>query len=139
MEDVKKIEAILEKRVTNIIEFGKDGNMVVVETVGRFRNLMNLIHKPRVKERYIEEKYIDREGKEQKREIKEIQNIYYPFEESPEFELILSQTQKIILENKEVDTTANNLIKFFDREPQMYQKIQRAIMDNSGDMGFEKK
>lgn len=139
MEDVKKIEAIPERKVTNIIEFGKDGNMVVVETVGRFRNLMNLIHKPRVKERYIEEKYIDREGKEQKREIKEIQNIYYSFEESPEFELILSQTQKIILENKEVDTTANNLIKFFDREPQMYQKIQRAIMDNSGDMGFEKK
>ena len=97
---------------------------------------MNFLHKPTTKKRIIEEAYIDNLGKQQKREIVEIQNIYYPFEETKEFELIQAQTVKIILEEKEVDLTANNLLKFFDREPYTFKKIMDTIEKSYVDMGF---
>lgn len=132
----KKIEPIQENKISNIVEFGKDGNKLIVETVGTFRNLMNFLHKPTTKKRIIEETYTDNSGKQQKREIVEIQNIYYPFEETKEFELIQAQTVKIILEEKEVDLTANNLLKFFDREPYIFKKIMDTIEKSYVDMGF---
>ncbi|MDD7410133.1 hypothetical protein [Fusobacterium gastrosuis] len=132
----KKIEPIQENKISNIVEFGKDGNKLIVETVGTFRNLMNFLHKPTTKKRIIEETYTDNSGKQQKREIVEIQNIYYLFEETKEFELIQAQTVKIILEEKEVDLTANNLLKFFDREPYTFKKIMDTIEKSYVDMGF---
>lgn len=132
----KTINPIPENKISNIVEFGKDGNRLVIETVGSFRNLMNFLHKPMTKKRIIEEAYIDNLGKQQKREIVEIQNIYYPFEETKEFELIQAQTVKIILEEKEVDLTANNLLKFFDREPYTFKKIIDTIEKSYVDMGF---
>lgn len=132
----KTINSIPENKISNIVEFGKDGNKLVIETVGSFRNLMNFLHKPMTKKRIIEEAYIDNLGKQQKREIVEIQNIYYPFEETKEFELIQAQTVKIILEEKEVDLTANNLLKFFDREPYTFKKIMDTIEKSYVDMGF---
>lgn len=132
----KTINPIPENKISNIVEFGKDGNKLVIETVGSFRNLMNFLHKPTTKKRIIEEAYIDNLGKQQKREIVEIQNIYYPFEETKEFELIQAQTVKIILEEKEVDLTANNLLKFFDREPYTFKKIMDTIEKSYVDMGF---
>ncbi len=132
----KTINSIPENKISNIVEFGKDGNKLVIETVGSFRNLMNFLHKPTTKKRIIEEAYIDNLGKQQKREIVEIQNIYYPFEETKEFELIQAQTVKIILEEKEVDLTANNLLKFFDREPYTFKKIMDTIEKSYVDMGF---
>lgn len=134
----EKIESLEEGKISDIQEFGKNGNVLIVETVGTFRNMMNLIHKPRAKERYIEEKYLDGNGKEQKREIREMQRIYYPFEESPEFEYTMAQSVKLQLEGKEVDLTANNLIKFFNREPMEYKKIQDALNKNSGKGFLEK-
>lgn len=132
----KTINPIPENKISNIVEFGKDGNKLVIETVGSFRNLMNFLHRPMTKKRIIEETYTDNLGKQQKREIVEIQNIYYPFEETKEFELIQAQTVKIILEEKEVDLTANNLLKFFDREPYTFKKIMDAIEKSYVDMGF---
>lgn len=132
----KTINPIPENKISNIVEFGKDGNRLVIETVGSFRNLMNFLHKPTTKKRIIEENYTDNLGKQQKREIVEIQNIYYPFEETKEFELIQAQTVKIILEEKEVDLTANNLLKFFDREPYTFKKIMDTIEKSYVDMGF---
>lgn len=135
-EKDKKIDPIAESKVSDIQEFGKTGNILVLETIGTFRNMMNLIHKPREKERYIEEKYLDGNGEEKKREIRERQAIYYPFEESPEFEFMLAQAVKLQLEGKEVDLTANNLVKFFNREPQEYRNVQRALNKHASDMGF---
>lgn len=132
----KTINPIPENKISNIVEFGKDGNRLVIETVGSFRNLMNFLHKPTTKKRIMEETYTDNLGKQQKREIVEIQNIYYPFEETKEFELIQAQTVKIILEEKEVDLTANNLLKFFDREPYTFKKIMDTIEKSYVDMGF---
>lgn len=132
----KTINPIPENKISSIVEFGKDGNRLVVETVGSFRNLMNYLHKPMTKKRIIEETYTDNLGKQQKREIIEIQNIYYSFEETKEFELIQAQTVKIILEEKEVDLTANNLLKFFDREPYTFKKIMDTIEKSYVDMGF---
>lgn len=132
----KTINPIPENKISNIVEFGKDGNKLVIETVGSFRNLMNFLHRPMTKKRIIEETYIDNLGKQQKREIVEIQNIYYPFEETKEFELIQAQTVKIILEEKEVDLTANNLLKFFNREPYTFKKIMDTIEKSYVDMGF---
>lgn len=132
----KTINPIPENKISNIVEFGKDGNKLIVETVGTFRNLMNFLHKPTTKKRIMEESYTDNLGKQQKREIVEIQNIYYPFEETKEFELIQAQTVKIILEEKEVDLTANNLLKFFDREPYTFKKIMDTIEKSYVDMGF---
>ena len=102
-EKDKKIDPIAESKVSDIQEFGKAGNILVLETIGTFRNMMNLIHKPREKERFIEEKYLDGNGEEKKREIRERQAIYYTFEESPEFEFMLAQAVKLQLEGKEVD------------------------------------
>lgn len=137
--DDKKIEIIPENKISNIVEFGKDGNKLVIETIGSFRNLMNYMHKPITKKRIIEETYTDNLGKSQKREIVEVQNIFYKFEETKEFELIQAQTIKLILEEKEVDITANNLLKFFDREPHTYAKIMESIERGYIDMGFLKK
>ncbi len=134
----KKIEKIPEQKISNIVEFGKDGNILIVETVGSFRNLMNFLNKPRNKTRYITKKYIDVSGKEAEKTITEVQAIYYPFEDSPEFELIKSQAVKLILEEKEVDLTSNNLIKFFNREPHTFGKIQKFIKEGFEEMGFQK-
>ena len=34
-------EPIEEKKVSNIVNYGKDGDIIAVETVGTFRNMMN--------------------------------------------------------------------------------------------------
>ena len=107
-------EPIEEKKVSNIVNYGKDGDIIAVETVGTFRNMMNYYNKPR-----------------------ETVMIHFSFEEMPEFELILAQTLKITLENKEVDKTAENLMKFFDKEPYTFQKILDEIKKNSENRGFK--
>ena len=38
-EDIK--EPIEEKKVSYIVNYGKDGDIIAVETVGTFRNMMN--------------------------------------------------------------------------------------------------
>ena len=44
-EDIK--EPIEEKKVSYIVNYGKDGDIIAVETVGTFRNMMNFYNKPR--------------------------------------------------------------------------------------------
>ena len=117
---------IEEKKVSNIINYGKDGDIIAVETVGTFRNMMNYYNKPRETVRVLSDT-----------KAFETVKIHYSFEEMPEFELILAQTLKITLENKEVDKTAENLMKFFDKEPHTFQKILDEIMKNSENRGFK--
>ena len=90
-------EPIEEKKVSNIVNYGKDGDIIAVETVGTFRNMMNYYNKPRETVRVLSDA-----------KAFETVKIHYSFEEMPEFELILAQTLKITLENKEVDKTAEN-------------------------------
>ena len=40
-------DPIEEKKVSNIVNYGKDGDIIAVETVGTFRNMMNYYNKPR--------------------------------------------------------------------------------------------
>ena len=119
-------EPIEEKKVSNIVNYGKDGDIIAVETVGTFRNMMNYYNKPRETVRVLS-------GAKAFETVK----IHYSFEEMPEFELILAQTLKITLENKEVDKTAENLMKFFDKEPYTFQKILDEIKKNSENRGFK--
>lgn len=123
-EEIK--EPIEEKKVSYIVNYGKDGDIIAVETVGTFRNMMNFYNKPRETVRVLSD-------------AKAFENvkIHYTFEEMPEFELLLAQTLKITLENKEVDKTAENLMKFFDKEPHTFQKILDEIMKNSENRGFK--
>lgn len=117
---------IEEKKVSNIVNYGKDGDIIAVETVGTFRNMMNYYNKPRETVRVLSDA-----------KAFETVKIHYTFEEMPEFELILAQTLKITLENKEVDKTAENLMKFFDKEPYTFQKILDEIKKNSENRGFK--
>ena len=117
---------IEEKKVSNIVNYGKDGDIIAVETVGTFRNMMNYYNKPRETVRVLSDA-----------KAFETVKIHYSFEEMPEFELILAQTLKITLENKEVDKTAENLMKFFDKEPYTFQKILDEIKKNSENRGFK--
>ena len=119
-------EPIEEKKVSNIVNYGKDGDIIAVETVGTFRNMMNYYNKPRETVRVLSDA-----------KAFETVKIHYSFEEMPEFELILAQTLKINLENKEVDKTAENLMKFFDKEPYTFQKILDEIKKNSENRGFK--
>ena len=119
-------EPIEEKKVSNIVNYGKDGDIIAVETVGTFRNMMNYYNKPRESVRVLSDA-----------KAFETVKIHYSFEEMPEFELILAQTLKITLENKEVDKTAENLMKFFDKEPYTFQKILDEIKKNSENRGFK--
>ena len=119
-------EPIEEKKVSNIVNYGKDGDIIAVETVGTFRNMMNYYNKPRETVRVLSDE-----------KAFETVKIHYSFEEMPEFELILAQTLKITLENKEVDKTAENLMKFFDKEPYTFQKILDEIKKNSENRGFK--
>ena len=119
-------DPIEEKKVSNIVNQGKDGDIIAVETVGTFRNMMNYYNKPRETVRVLSDA-----------KAFETVKIHYSFEEMPEFELILAQTLKITLENKEVDKTAENLMKFFDKEPYTFQKILDEIMKNSENRGFK--
>lgn len=123
-EDIK--EPIEEKKVSYIVNYGKDGDIIAVETVGTFRNMMNFYNKPRETVRVLSDA-----------KAFETVKIHYTFEEMPEFELLLAQTLKITLENKEVDKTAENLMKFFDKEPHTFQKILDEIMKNSENRGFK--
>ena len=123
-EDVK--EPIEEKKVSYIVNYGKDGDIIAVETVGTFRNMMNFYNKPRETVRVLSDA-----------KAFETVKIHYTFEEMPEFELLLAQPLKITLENKEVDKTAENLMKFFDKEPHTFQKILDEIMRNSENRGFK--
>ena len=119
-------EPIEEKKVSNIVNYGKDGYIIAVETVVTFRNKMNYYNKPRETVRVLSDA-----------KAFETVKIHYSFEEMPEFELILAQTLKITLENKEVDKTAENLMKFFDKEPYTFQKILDEIKKNSENRGFK--
>ena len=119
-------EPVEEKKVSNIVNYGKDGDIIAVETVGTFRNMMNYYNKPRETVRVLSDA-----------KAFETVKIHYSFEEMPEFELILAQTLKITLENKEVDKTAENLMKFFDKEPYTFQKILDEIKKNSENRGFK--
>ena len=119
-------DPIEEKKVSNIVNDGKDGDIIAVETVGTFRNMMNYYNKPRETVRVLSDA-----------KAFETVKIHYSFEEMPEFELILAQTLKINLENKEVDKTAENLMKFFDKEPYTFQKILDEIKKNSENRGFK--
>ena len=119
-------DPIEEKKVSNIVNYGKDGDIIAVETVGIFRNMMNYYNKPRETVRVLSDA-----------KAFETVKIHYSFEEMPEFELILAQTLKINLENKEVDKTAENLMKFFDKEPYTFQKILDEIKKNSENRGFK--
>ena len=119
-------DPIEEKKVSNIVNYGKDGDIIAVETVGTFRNMMNYYNKPRETVRVLSDA-----------KAFETVKIHYSSEEMPEFELILAQTLKINLENKEVDKTAENLMKFFDKEPYTFQKILDEIKKNSENRGFK--
>ena len=119
-------EPIREKKVSNVVNYGKDGDIIAVETVGTFRNMMNYYNKPRETVRVLSDA-----------RAFETVKIHYSFEEMPEFELILAQTLKITLENKEMDKTAENLMKFFDKEPYIFQKILDEIKKNSENRGFK--
>ena len=88
-EELKKNESpvIPEQKITDIRTYGSDKDYIVVELVGKYRNMWNYFTKPEVIRRI----------KEDSKDI-EIIPIEYSFTESKEVEFLFSQLNEIFLD-----------------------------------------
>ncbi|WP_068449148.1 hypothetical protein [Caviibacter abscessus] len=118
------IEPIPEGKVSEILTFSNGNDSITIETVASFRNFFNYLNTPTTKLRVLDN------------EIYEYITINYRLEDSPAFELIKSQTIKIIIDNKQVsDVTLDSLVEFFSRNPQSFKQIIEKINTNSQGRG----
>ena len=115
-----KAPIIPEQKITNFKTYGTNNDYIVVEMVGKYRNVWNYITK---------QEQIRR--KKENSEDWELIPIEYKFEESKEIEFLLSQTEKIFLEGVEVAKSLENLIKFSDKHGEILSDaLIELIMEN---------
>ena len=115
-----KAPIIPEQKITNFKTYGTNNDYIVVEMVGKYRNIWNYITK---------QEQIRR--KKENSEDWELIPIEYKFEESKEIEFLLSQTEKIFLEGVEVAKSLENLIKFSDKHGEILSDaLIELIMEN---------
>ena len=116
-KEIEKAKAPIlpEQKITDIRTYGSDKDYIVVEMVGKYRNIWNYITK-------------QDQIKRQKENSKdwELIPIDFKFEESKEIEFLLSQTEKIFLEGVEVPKSLENLIKFSDKHGEI---LSDALME----------
>lgn len=118
MNDIKPIE---NKVVTKITTFGSKKNYIVIETVASFINYYNYINTPSYKT------VVKNETQDT-----EIIPINYSFLDSPQVELIISQTKELILDGEKVSNiTKEKIGELFSKEPDTYLKILEEIKNNS--------
>ncbi len=118
-EELKKNESpvIPEQKITDIRTYGSDKDYVVVELVGKYRNMWNYFTKPEVIRRI----------KEDSKDI-EIIPIEYSFTESKEVEFLFSQLNEIFLDGVNTEVSMENLQKFSDRHGEILNKAILELM-----------
>ena len=118
-EELKKNESpvIPEQKITDIRTYGSDKDYIVVELVGKYRNMWNYLTKPE-KIRRIKE------------DIKDIEiiPIEYSFTESKEVEFLFSQLNEIFLDGVSAEVSMENLQKFSDRHGEILNKAILELM-----------
>ncbi len=121
-EELKKNESpvIPEQKITDIRTYGSDKDYIVVELVGKYRNMWNYLTKPEVIRRI----------KEDSKDI-EIIPIEYNFTESKEVELLFSQLNEIFLDGVSTKVSMENLQKFSDRHGEILSKAMLELMSEN--------
>lgn len=111
---------IPEQKVTDIRTYGSESDYIVVEMVGKYRNIWN----------YLTKQEQIRRVKENSKDI-EIVPIEFKFEESKEIELLLSQTEKIFLDGVLKDVSMENLLIFADRQGEILSNaLIELVLEN---------
>ncbi|MCP1226669.1 hypothetical protein [Sebaldella sp. S0638] len=118
-EEIQKNESpvIPEQKITDIRTYGSDKDYIVVELVGKYRNMWNYLTKPEVIRRI----------KENSKDI-EIIPIEYNFTESKEVEFLFSQLNEIFLNGVSTEVSMENLQKFGDRHGEILSKAILELM-----------
>ena len=118
-EELKKNESpvIPEQKITDIRTYGSDKDYIVVELVGKYRNMWNYLTKPEVIRRI----------KENSKDI-EIIPIEYSFTESKEVEFLFSQLNEIFLDGVSTEVSMENLQTFADRHGEILNKALLELM-----------
>ena len=118
-EEIQKNEspAIPEQKITDIRTYGSDKDYIVVELVGKYRNMWNYLTKPEVIRRI----------KENSKDI-EIIPIEYSFTESKEVEFLFSQLKEIFLDGISTEVSMENLQKFADRHGEVLNTALLELM-----------
>ncbi len=121
-EELKKNESpvIPEQKITDIRTYGSDKDYIVVELVGKYRNMWNYLTKPEVIRRI----------KEDSKDI-EIIPIEYNFTESKEVEFLFSQLNEIFLDGVSTKVSMENLQKFSDRHGEILSKAMLELMSEN--------
>ena len=118
-EELKKNESpvIPEQKITDIRTYESDKDYIVVELVGKYRNMWNYLTKPEVIRRI----------KENSKDI-EIIPIEYSFTESKEVEFLFSQLNEIFLDGVSTEVSMENLQTFADRHGEILNKALLELM-----------
>ena len=125
-EDIKKeIESneapvIPEQKITNIKTYGTKTDKLVVELVGKYRNIWNYLTKPDVIRRV----------KENSKDI-EVIPIEYSFMESKEIEFLFSQLKEIYLDGVSTEISMENLNKFGDRHGEILNEVLLELISSN--------
>ena len=125
-EDIKKeIESnespvIPEQQITNIKTYGTKTDKLVVELVGKYRNIWNYLTKPDVIRRI----------KENSKDI-EVIPIEYSFMESKEIEFLFSQIKEIYLDGISIEVSMENLNKFSDRHGEILSEVLLELISSN--------
>ena len=125
-EDIKKeIESnespvIPEQQITNIKTYGTKTDKLVVELVGKYRNIWNYLTKPDVIRRI----------KENSKDI-EVIPIEYSFMESKEIEFLFSQIKEIYLDGVSIEVSMENLNKFSDRHGEILSEVLLELISSN--------
>ena len=121
-EELEKNESpvIPEQKITDIRTYGSDKDYIVVELVGKYRNMWNYLTKPEVIRRI----------KEDSKDI-EIIPIEYNFTESKEVEFLFSQLNEIFLDGVSTKVSMENLQKFSDRHGEILSKAMLELMSEN--------
>ena len=125
-EDIKKeIESnespvIPEQQITNIKTYGTKTDKLVVELVGKYRNIWNYLTKPDVIRRV----------KENSKDI-EVIPIEYSFMESKEIEFLFSQLKEIYLDGVSTEISMENLNKFGDRHGEILNEVLLELISSN--------
>ena len=125
-EDIKKeIESneapvIPEQKITNIKTYGTKTDKLVVELVGKYRNIWNYLTKPDVIRRI----------KENSKDI-EVIPIEYSFMESKEIEFLFSQIKEIYLDGISIEVSMENLNKFSDRHGEILSEVLLELISSN--------
>ena len=121
-EELKKNESpvIPEQKITDIRTYGSDKDYIVVELVGKYRNMWN----------YLTKSEVIRRIKEDSKDI-EIIPIEYNFTESKEVEFLFSQLNEIFLDGVSTKVSMENLQKFSDRHGEILSKAMLELMSEN--------